>query len=369
MVSATKMLEAKKRIFILGAGFSYHKTKILAKDYIDAIEKLSKKNSKRLGGYNPEKSAKRVIEFLRKEKFSRSRDLELLFSNIVNVCDKQGQTYPFQSSLDELVSVKNDLRFILREIFFDTQRDGQFTDEIIEFCSLLRKGDTFITFNYDCLLENTIYWLKYIKEQENVPVFNPLNGYGITFESDNIRDDIISTKKGQIFNRTNETEIEILKLHGSVNWSRNNNGRNICLYENTPNSPIRDCNKNQSGLATHDLPSRNNLWMIEPSYNKNIDEFIPLWQKAEQRISEANRIIIIGYSFPDADFNSRHIFQKSLRKTQYPKMQIIDPNAGMIKERIKKLIGDNINMWVCENKFEDWISYLSKKSNSFDVTR
>src|SRR3989338_9704788 len=98
------MLEAKKRVFILGAGFSYHKTKILAKDYINTIENLSKKNSKRLGGYNPERPAKKVMGFLTKEKFSPLCDLKLLFSNIEDVTDKQEKTYPFESSLKELVS-------------------------------------------------------------------------------------------------------------------------------------------------------------------------------------------------------------------------------------------------------------------------
>lgn len=114
-VSATKMLKTEKRIFILGAGFSYHKTKILAKDYIEAIKKLSNKNSKRLE-YNPERPAKRVMEFLKREEFSRQCDIELLFSNIENVCNRKGQSYPFRSSLNELTSVKDDLRFVLRVI-------------------------------------------------------------------------------------------------------------------------------------------------------------------------------------------------------------------------------------------------------------
>lgn len=346
------MSEAEKTVFILGAGFSYHKTKILAKDYIDAIEKLSNETSRRMG-YNPEEPAKRVMKFLTKEKLSPSCDLELLFSNIEDVTDKQKKTYPFESSLDELGSVKNDIRFILREIFFDTQRDGQFTNEIIEFCSLLKKGDSIITFNYDCLLENSIYWARYRDKRINIPLFNPLNGYGIKFESNNIDEKVIRQE--------DNSNIEILKLHGSINWSKNNYGRNICLYEMTPNSPIVNWSKNQLGLAKHDSPERNNLWMIEPSYSKNVDEFISLWQKAEQRISEANRIMIVGYSFPDADFNSQHIFQKSLRKTQRCKVQIIDPKAGIIKEKIKKFIGGNIDICTCENKFEDWIKMFLKK--------
>lgn len=341
------MSKAKKRIFILGAGFSWHKTKILAKDYIGAIGKISNKISNRTGGYNPEAPAKRVMEFLKREKIPLSCDLELLFSNIEDTTSKQKKTDSFKSSLDELASIKNDIRSVLREIFFDMQR-VQYTDEIIKFCQFLMKGDTVVTFNYDCLLENSIYWAKYrLKVKEGTPLFNPLDGYGIEFESDNICDEVRNVK----------SDIEILKLHGSVNWSKNNCGRNICLYEMTPDSPVKNGTKDAVGLVHHDSPDRSKLWMVEPSYNKNIDEFSILWQKAERHLSKADEIIIIGHSFPDADRGFRHSFKKAIKDNKKsPKFKIIDPNAEAIKENIKKLLElKDISVEICKNKFETWI--------------
>lgn len=342
-------------LYILGAGFSYHKIKTLASNLIGKIKELSKSKSCELER-NPEEHAKKVMDFIKKEKIDQSCDLELLYSHIENIVNRNSKTYPFNSSLSELETVNREIRFCLRKIFFDTQRDGQYSEEIKWFLSLVRKGDSIIIFNYDCLLENSIYWAKFRDRIENMPLFNPLDGYRIRFASDNIGNEIIDMNGCKLFNRENKSDIEILKLHGSVNWSKDYRG--ICLYEMTPGNPIADHNRDQIGEAYHDSQRKETLWMVEPSYNKNVTEFQILWEEAEKRIVDAEKIIIIGYSFPDADFNFQHIFQKSLRGKGEIKceVQIIDPNADAIKKKINRwVITENINIKPENKCFEKWI--------------
>jgi hypothetical protein len=87
--------------------------------------------------------------------------------------------------------------------------------------------------------------------------------------------------------------------------------------------------------------------------------FSNLWKKAEEVISKADHIIIIGYSFPKTDLQSNELFIKSfMGRSSIPKISIVDPNPQRIVDKFKYSFGipaKNINTYK---------SYFSEK---FDI--
>jgi len=62
--------------------------------------------------------------------------------------------------------------------------------------------------------------------------------------------------------------------------------------------------------------------------------FSKLWLEAERELSEADHIIVIGYSFPKTDTKSRELFMSAfLKRTTLPRITIIDPFPEKVVER------------------------------------
>jgi hypothetical protein len=62
--------------------------------------------------------------------------------------------------------------------------------------SFFKVGDTFISFNYDLLLEKMLWKQK---------LWNPFSGYGFNFENTGNEN-------------YNESKTVVTKIHGSINW-------------------------------------------------------------------------------------------------------------------------------------------------------
>lgn len=171
---------------------------------------------------------------------------------------------------------------------------------------------SYITFNYDCYLENSLTYLnkkfKYIHSNFNSESIETILSGGIP----------------------------IIKLHGSLNWEHNSN----------------------DSITQHDESHR----QIKPDYNAldwtqpaiipptifkqeiNDDSraadhltrvILQQWKAAITILKNADKIIFVGYSFPPADYHSKRIFQISsmLRKRS---------DRGVLK--ILDCIGPNDNI-------------------------
>ena len=80
--------------------------------------------------------------------------------------------------------------------------------------------------------------------------------------------------------------------------------------------------------------------IIPPVRNKTYDLFgglfKDLWLEAEQILTLADEIIIIGYSFPKTDSQSHELFKKAFsKKSSLPKITIIDPNPNRIEDKFR----------------------------------
>ena len=80
--------------------------------------------------------------------------------------------------------------------------------------------------------------------------------------------------------------------------------------------------------------------IIPPVRNKTYDLFgglfKDLWLEAEEILTLAEEIIIIGYSFPRTDSQSHELFKRAFsRKSSLPKITIIDPNPARIADKFR----------------------------------
>jgi hypothetical protein len=174
------------------------------------------------------------------------------------------------------------------------------------FADRIQHGDDIITFNYDVSLENALI---------ETHKFGVKNGYGTGFVADWDEAD---------------SDVRVLKLHGSINWMGETfagirPGSFAAFTNSLGGRPFVD---NRDALfpryPTQVLDSRipiggdagTSRTLILPTYHKKYsvatsvgDEWSPffesLWFQASEAVEQADCIVIVGYSMPEADHRAR----------------------------------------------------------------
>ncbi|MFZ0929445.1 MAG: hypothetical protein WAN11_12635 [Syntrophobacteraceae bacterium] len=282
-----------------------------------------------------------------------------------------------------LASAFNNMTFICASVVNEAQNgpSESIYRYLLDFCG---PNDTFITFNWDTLLDRAL---------ADSGGWTPNNGYGVSFSSaldGTWKDEVESSP---IFT----TQWKLLKLHGSTNWlvpythvhlqtfdyvSSVPESDNIFLFWQStlpyatfkqrwrggyaptcygyypPNIPGSNFTEKQlspgpgrmfveytpirvfspfkepsvSGIASSPL-------LITPVRQKRYDiyqsKMEPLWQEAAEAMKVADKIVIIGYSFPPTDSKPLELLTNAidLRKRDI-KIEIVAPHAKNIASRI-----------------------------------
>ncbi|HMQ70770.1 MAG TPA: hypothetical protein PKC58_17475 [Ignavibacteria bacterium] len=185
-----------------------------------------------------------------------------------------------------------------------------------------RKSDAFsiISLNWDTLLEDSIYECKkHLNGKYNVDIdyccyTNPLK--------DSPHTNSLVQRSRDIYN------IKILKLHSSVNWLLCPNCNRLftglgskediwTLYMETIKCP--KCSWESDFIASKKTPTLM-PFLISPTFLKNVDSnthINMIWHNAFVELSEADKIVIIGYSLPEADYKIRTLLKRSIKKNSY----------------------------------------------------
>jgi hypothetical protein len=161
--------------------------------------------------------------------------------------------------------------------------------------SKLLKQCTFISFNYDILADNALLGLR---DPHDIDL-----DYGLEFQNFSRRGNWQRPRPGK--------SIQLLKLHGSLNWLFCPSCRGLTL---TPKD------KGVCKLITD--PSTCNCFacktlsvpiIIPPTYFKVLSNIhLQLaWNHAEQALGRANTWIFCGYSFPDADIHVKYMLKRA----------------------------------------------------------
>jgi hypothetical protein len=157
----------------------------------------------------------------------------------------------------------------------------------------IRPGDTLITFNWDLLQEILLAERKRWSYED---------GYGMR-----------TTPEKPL----HPSSTSILKLHGSCNWALSHQQDEGLWMEDT----------HFFGVLNHDAPAVASLGstshygtsLIVPSYLKDpsrVRVLQRIWRLAEDVLSKAETLVVIGYSLPDADVLARRLFGRTIQYSQ-----------------------------------------------------
>lgn len=191
-----------------------------------------------------------------------------------------------------------------------------------------------ITMNWDNLLEQTLYnhCLEYNKtlSKRQTKVMPDLCFYNYDLYENNQH--IPSTH----LKAKGYKNIKILKMHGSLAWLECPKcGRIFTDFTNEIASEEfakRNCPKCKKDISdAGDIPELRNL-IITPTFLKSLDNLNikNIWRNAYIDISEADHLVFIGYSFPDADFEMRCLLKKSVKNTADIKVVLCESDNPII---------------------------------------
>jgi hypothetical protein len=185
-------------------------------------------------------------------------------------------------------------------------------EDLTAFGKSLDSGDSVITFNYDATLERILL---------NQGKWSPSDGYGfeLIFQKSRYDDAVLDLPKSQV---------QLLHLHGATGWfkrPRLREGARLPVGGGavpngiiTPAPPatevsldpifLRDMGLNYVDACLPDRPSSEMHILLHPSFFKDYEledsgntVFVRLWRLAAEKLRNANKVFVIGFSLPKAD--------------------------------------------------------------------
>lgn len=197
-----------------------------------------------------------------------------------------------------------------------------------------------ITMNWDFALEREIYrqCVEYNSRAKKIKIFPDLCFYDHSFISTESR--IVSTHIKAKGNKN----VKILKLHGSINWL-------VCPYCGRVYVDYKHCIAINEFLEHCACPyclnefkdintsPRLHSMLITPTFLKDLNNLHikNIWHNALIDLTEASKIVFIGYSFPNADFEMRCLLKKAVRpNTSIEVVLHSSDNPEMFKNKLKK---------------------------------
>ena len=195
---------------------------------------------------------------------------------------------------------------------------------------------TFITFNQDLVIEKALDAASGSGTYSDIP-WNIWTCYYRDFEA------FLFPTRGRSFDfrggrNAPDPSIEVLKLHGSLNWvwrantredARNSiprpGARIYCLTaQNIEGDLVLQYEQDERYL----LPL-----VVPPIYEKgsHYRDFLgPLWARAREALANAERVVVFGYSFPSADFSARALLRAAFHEgTNDKRVDVIDINPSV----------------------------------------
>lgn len=182
-------------------------------------------------------------------------------------------------------------------------------------------------------------------------------------------------------NFNSHSPVDLLKLHGSLNWAEVRDNRKILplhpheYFQKYSVYGFEDHSKThlpfgrhlREFYTRHADPAQDVLTepvIVPPSWNKADyhQALSDIWAKAADHLSEAEYIFIAGYSLPETDSFFKHLFALgSVGKSPLRKIQIFNPDkSGETDGRFRRLLGPGAlaRYEYLPMTFEDSISHV-----------
>ena len=180
--------------------------------------------------------------------------------------------------------------------------------------------DTIITLNYDLVLEEALRNLRI-----------PFN-YGLP-----TKDIVFDPSAFWIKRRYYRDSVEILKLHGSLNWVAPMEKPRLLPLKGIPSLDRLDAAAIYS-MAVYIFGSYVNILkagkiplLLPPTWRKTFGmQLSVVWRRALASIQQADRIVVVGYSFPETDLHIRYLLAAGLMTSRRsPSIWVVNPQKGL----------------------------------------
>ena len=167
----------------------------------------------------------------------------------------------------------------------------------------IRTTDAVISLNYDCVIDRAL------ADHAGFRFDPERGGYGVASDPTGVAK-WRNTGRG----KRPQGSILLLKLHGSLNWR-------------APSIPLR--------LRSEPYMTVANGVIAPPLTNKPVEAepFVSIWREARRAIGRMRRLIIIGYSMPDADGLVRTLFATDLSPF-LEDIILVDPSVAVREKHI-----------------------------------
>lgn len=179
------------------------------------------------------------------------------------------------------------------------------------------RGVSVISVNWDCILEDAIYWC--LEKLETKAIDIDYCCYSIPFEGTSRHTTSILQKAKNLYN------LKVMKLHGSVNWLLCPNCNRLSvglgataeqLCEYTIGRRCLECSESWlSDEGTEVTGAILEPFIISPTFMKQFDNvhIQMVWHNAYMDLCRADKVVFIGYSLPEADYHLRTLLKRAIR--------------------------------------------------------
>lgn len=222
----------------------------------------------------------------------------------------------------------------------------------------LKPNDHIITFNYDLLIERTLW---------RINQWGPIGGYvGVKqLEKKEDKEDLIGAERGRSAHK-------ILKLHGSINWqweypslqpkvnpviSLDNWEKWDFIFPELKDilrrNPTQPTGRGEALISKGYTGGYFPAWIL-PSYIKTFNKnpfLIKIWREAQKILAHARWLVVLGYSLPEQDSQSQLLLASLPDDCT---VLIVDPEGDAIKKRMNSILRSP-DISVKNMGFEEWV--------------
>jgi len=186
----------------------------------------------------------------------------------------------------------------------------------------MHQDDVVLSLNYDLLMDNALFDLGKIND----------HSYKMNFYSVNVNDVWTPPVSAP-------SEVNLLKLHGSLNWVRCGLCGSLLLYRYRKQTLLGDipfvcprCSSDETAAERI---------MIPPLHSKDYrdKDLAFLWVQADRMLEDFQKIVCIGYSFSPLDSDMTALIRRLRSKqTHVPNVDFVSPDDDA-ETRLKRLLG------------------------------
>ncbi|SMG13000.1 SIR2 family protein [Sphingobacterium psychroaquaticum] len=350
-----------KTVYVLGAGFSMDAGAPSQANLVKAIYDLKgnkKYSSKRLSFIN--KWIEEFDNFLKnglcvsdEERFYYT--LEDVYTPIDKCISEnasfRGHTIKYLQELRD--NLNRLITLAIRESIDKSSNSKKPIDDFANFIVNTSRGRlenekedkiSIITTNWDIMLDNKIYELLFSEAKKAKKDFIGVVDYCCYLSSLDEHDN--SVKPGLYALGKGGYNVKILKLHGSLNWMQCPKCQRLYVkfYRRFNGGYVfnkkycRHCERNFK--QNKDISNKLEMNLIMPTFLKNLNNIQNklIWQNAGIELSEADKIVFIGYSLPQADFEFKQLLSRMIKNEAKIEVYLIEnDNPEKYKGNLKYL--------------------------------